>query len=166
MSQTYSTTKVCSYQVPDRCDLSLDPGNFKYLLIQTGLLDVFEMILHFAWSTIADLVKILAKSRNEEELRHVWTEWHDKSGKPIKEKYKQFVALNNEAAKLNGNFLLARRWNCIYTKEIINQHWIIIRFCRWWCILVERIWIRHFQRGRRTALVNDETPLRATTRVR
>ena len=48
MSQTYSTTKVCSYQVPDRCDLSLDPGNFKYLLIQTGLLDVFEMILHFA----------------------------------------------------------------------------------------------------------------------
>ena len=49
-----------------------------------------------------ELTKILKDSRNEEELRHVWTEWHDKSGKPIKDSYKRFVELENEAANLNG----------------------------------------------------------------
>lgn len=44
----------------------------------------------------------MRESRNEEELRHVWTEWHDKSGGPIKQTYKKFVEISNQAAKLNG----------------------------------------------------------------
>jgi len=50
----------------------------------------------------SDLTKILRESRNEQELRHVWTEWHDKSGRPIKDSYARFVELSNSAAKLNG----------------------------------------------------------------
>ena len=50
----------------------------------------------------SDLTKILRESRNEEELRHVWTEWHDRSGRPIKDSYARFVELSNSAAKLNG----------------------------------------------------------------
>lgn len=48
----------------------------------------------------------MRESRNEEELRHVWTQWHDKAGKPIKDKYKRFIELDNEAASLNGKKLL------------------------------------------------------------
>jgi len=44
----------------------------------------------------------MKESRDEKELRHAWTEWHDKCGTPLKEKYVKFVELSNEAAKLNG----------------------------------------------------------------
>ena len=54
----------------------------------------------------SDLTKILRESRNEQELRHVWTEWHDKSGRPIKDSYARFVELSYSAAKLNGTVCL------------------------------------------------------------
>ena len=49
-----------------------------------------------------DLTNIMAQSRNEEELLHVWIEWHNKSGGPIKQIYKQFFYLSNEAAIINS----------------------------------------------------------------
>ena len=60
------------------------------------------------------MTKILRESRNEEELRHVWTEWHDKCGTPIKEKFVRFVELGNKAAKLNGTLE-----NVIYYKSTV-----------------------------------------------
>lgn len=40
-----------------------------------------------------------------EELEYVWRAWHDAAGKPIREQYKRFVELNNEAARLNSNLI-------------------------------------------------------------
>jgi len=44
----------------------------------------------------------MKSSRNEEELRHVWTQWRDVTGKNMKQYYERFVELSNEAAKLNS----------------------------------------------------------------
>lgn len=41
-------------------------------------------------------------SRDEEELRHTWIEWHNKGGNPIREPYQKFIVLANKAAKLNS----------------------------------------------------------------
>lgn len=49
-----------------------------------------------------DLTQILKESRDERELRHLWVEWHDKSGNPIRQSYIRFVELANEVARLNG----------------------------------------------------------------
>jgi len=73
MEKIYSTAKICSFDDESRCDLSLD----------------------------ADINTILKSSRNEEELRHVWTQWRNVTGKAMKEHYQRFVQLSNQAAKLN-----------------------------------------------------------------
>jgi len=44
----------------------------------------------------------MRESRYEGALRHFWTQWHDKSGGPIKKSYKQFIEISNQAAKLNS----------------------------------------------------------------
>lgn len=49
-----------------------------------------------------ELTRILAKSRDYDELLHVWKAWRDKTGKPLRAKYLRYVQLSNEAAKLNG----------------------------------------------------------------
>lgn len=53
---------------------------------------------------LADIQRILTKSRDYNELTHVWKAWRDAAGKPIREKYLRFVNLSNEAARLNGKF--------------------------------------------------------------
>lgn len=47
----------------------------------------------------------MKESRNEEELRHAWVEWHNKSGGPIRESYQQFVELSNRAATMNSKLI-------------------------------------------------------------
>lgn len=44
----------------------------------------------------------MKESRDERELRHVWTEWHDKSGGRIREYYEPFVEYANEVARLSS----------------------------------------------------------------
>lgn len=51
-----------------------------------------------------DLQRILTKSRDYDELVHVWKTWRDAAGKPIRDKYLRFVNLSNEAATLNGKY--------------------------------------------------------------
>lgn len=51
----------------------------------------------------SDLIQIMANSRNEAELKHVWNEWRGKTGKPIRPLFAQYVSLLNEAATLNSN---------------------------------------------------------------
>lgn len=51
---------------------------------------------------LTDVRDIMKKSRDEEELRHIWAEWHNKGGNPIRELYEQFVPLANKAAQLNS----------------------------------------------------------------
>ena len=44
----------------------------------------------------------MKESRNEHELRHVWIEWHNKSGNPVRNSYEEFIKLSNKAAQLNS----------------------------------------------------------------
>lgn len=74
MTNIYSTTNICSFKNENDCKLALDP----------------------------DLTNILANSTNYDELVHVWKSWREKVGRPMKPLYREFVDLNNEAARLNG----------------------------------------------------------------
>lgn len=49
-----------------------------------------------------DLSKIMKESRDEQQLRHAWKEWHDKSGIPIRQYYKPYVEFSNEIAQTNS----------------------------------------------------------------
>jgi hypothetical protein len=40
-------------------------------------------------------------SRNASELEHVWSAWRDATGKKVKDHFKRYVELSNEAAKAN-----------------------------------------------------------------
>lgn len=50
-----------------------------------------------------DITEIFAKSQDPEELKHTWLQWHDAAGAPARNNFTQYVQLDNEAAKLNGN---------------------------------------------------------------
>lgn len=69
---------------------------------------------------VADINAILQGSRNEEELRHVWTQWRDVTGKPMKKLYERFVELSNEAAKLNGS--KRQTSQCILISLLASTH--------------------------------------------
>lgn len=60
------------------------------------------MRLHSLYASYEELSEIMAKSRDEEELRHVWTEWRNKTGEPIRSLFTCYVALSNDAARLNS----------------------------------------------------------------
>lgn len=49
-----------------------------------------------------DIEEIISTSTNYDELEYVWKAWRDVSGAPIKDTYKTYVQLSNEAAKANG----------------------------------------------------------------
>ncbi|KAG8034806.1 hypothetical protein G9C98_007882 [Cotesia typhae] len=50
----------------------------------------------------AEVSKIMAQSRDYEELLHYWRAWHEAVGPPLKNKYMRYVQLANQAARLNG----------------------------------------------------------------
>lgn len=55
-----------------------------------------------------DISTRMSKSDNFDELQWVWEQWHEKSGKGMRNGYKKYVDLHNKAAKEDGNFFL---WN-------------------------------------------------------
>jgi len=92
MEKIYSTAKICSYHNETQCDLSLNP----------------------------DLTAIMKSSRDEEELRHVWTQWRNVTGRPIKHYYERFVELSNEAAQLNNFSDTGVMWLRDYESDCLN----------------------------------------------
>lgn len=52
-----------------------------------------------------DVTDIFAKSQDPDELKYAWLEWHKSAGRPSKGNFTEYVQMNNEAAKLNGNHL-------------------------------------------------------------
>ncbi|KAI9554639.1 hypothetical protein GHT06_019912 [Daphnia sinensis] len=74
METIYSTAKICSYTNPADCGLSLDP----------------------------DITETMRSSRNFDELKHVWHQWHQQSGGKMRGHYERFVELSNEAARMNN----------------------------------------------------------------
>lgn len=79
MSGVYNSAKICPFTKQD-CNLESS--------------DALTLDPH--------IETILADSINFDELEYVWTQWHDKSGKPMREDYGQYVELMNEAANRNG----------------------------------------------------------------
>lgn len=54
---------------------------------------------------VLDLQKIMAESRDYDELLFAWKGWRDSAGKVIRDDYKRYVELANKAATLNGTRL-------------------------------------------------------------
>ncbi|KAF8795130.1 Angiotensin-converting enzyme-like protein [Argiope bruennichi] len=105
MQDVYAKAKICRFNSSDskQCDLSLEP----------------------------ELTEILINSRNEAELKHVWTKWRDVSGKVVKDKFLRYVNLSNEAACLNGFKDNGEMWREAYESdsfvEEIEELWNVIR---------------------------------------
>lgn len=78
MKDIYNNVRICPFNNFETryCDLILDP----------------------------DVRRLMAHSRNIEELGHVWKEWHDKTGPPMKNKFMRYVQLANQASRMNGKF--------------------------------------------------------------
>ncbi|RWS02537.1 Angiotensin-converting enzyme-like protein, partial [Dinothrombium tinctorium] len=101
MENVYSTAKICPFgsgQSSDKssqtaqCNLVLDP----------------------------DLTRVLAKSRNYNELLYLWKAWRDKTGAEIRRKYIRYVQLMNEAARLNGFNDMGEMWRESYESETLQ----------------------------------------------
>lgn len=77
MKDIYSSVRICPFSSASNtyCDLELEP----------------------------DIKRLMANSRNPDELLHVWKEWHDRTGPPMKNKFMRYVQLANQASRMNGN---------------------------------------------------------------
>lgn len=77
MKEIYSHIRICSYgsEEHDYCDIELEP----------------------------DVKRLMSHSRNPSELLHVWRDWHDKAGPPMKNKFMRYIQLANQAARMIGN---------------------------------------------------------------
>jgi len=73
MGSTYSKAKVKEFSDKEK-DYSLEP----------------------------ELTKEMAQNRDPKMLGYYWTQWREQSGKKIRDQYKEYVDVYNEAAKLNG----------------------------------------------------------------
>ncbi|XP_040032505.2 angiotensin-converting enzyme [Gasterosteus aculeatus] len=61
-----------------------------------------------------DLQKIMAESRDYDELLFAWKGWRDSAGKVLRQDYKRYVELANMAAKLNGHSDNGASWRSLY----------------------------------------------------
>lgn len=93
MQSNYAKVKICDFHHRTKCDLSLEP----------------------------EISEILSKSRDPEELQYYWQQWYDKAGTAIRNEYKRYVELSNEAAKLNGFPSGAEEWLSEYEDESFEE---------------------------------------------
>lgn len=93
MENIYSTAHICDYKQPDKCDLALEP----------------------------ELTEKLMKSRDPEELKHIWVEWRKASGEKVKLLFKRYVELSNEAARLNNFSDNAAYWIKDYEADDFSE---------------------------------------------
>lgn len=54
---------------------------------------------------IPEITARMAQSRDPEELKHYWVEWHKASGAKVKHLYPKYVELANEAAVMNSKII-------------------------------------------------------------
>ncbi|XP_072156019.1 angiotensin-converting enzyme isoform X2 [Bemisia tabaci] len=82
MESIYSQAKVCGFKNKTNCDMHLEP----------------------------EITARMAQSRDPEELKHYWVEWHKASGAKVKHLYPKYVELANEAAVMNNFTDTAEYW--------------------------------------------------------
>jgi peptidyl-dipeptidase A len=63
--------------------------------------------------SLGDMEKILAESRNPEELKEMWVGWH-KISPPLKQRYSRFVELANKGAREQGFKDVGALWRSNY----------------------------------------------------
>nr|XP_046233461.1 angiotensin-converting enzyme [Scatophagus argus] len=61
-----------------------------------------------------DLQKIMAESRDYDELLFAWKGWRDSAGKVLRQDYKRYVELANKAARLNDHSDNGAFWRSLY----------------------------------------------------
>jgi len=107
MRDIYSRGQICPYVKPPRnaarlstvrsdsikCNLALDP----------------------------DLTRIMAKSRDLDELAHTWQQWHEVTGRQLRAKFVRYVELSNEGARLNGFQDLGDQWRASYDVDDLSS---------------------------------------------
>lgn len=130
MSNVYSTAKICPYKKQD-CDLSkeglsLDPGTFNFqiflqhfsfsfsyinfqntffflnlsaLLVREELQNIYHNCLF-----VTEIEEVLSTSTDYDELEYIWSSWRNATGAKLRNDYKQYIDLSNEAARLNGYY--------------------------------------------------------------
>lgn len=73
----------------------------------------------------------MATSTNYDELQYLWQQWYDHSGKQMRNDYKFYVPLMNEAAHLNGFSDASKMWQSAYEDtsfvENMNNLWLEIQ---------------------------------------
>lgn len=89
METIYSTATICDFYNPQQCDLILEP----------------------------DIEAIMASSTNWDELKYVWEEWRDNTGKLMRKDFVRFVELSNKAATLDGFDNTGSYWLNGYTVD-------------------------------------------------
>uniref|UniRef100_A0A182QDG1 Angiotensin-converting enzyme n=1 Tax=Anopheles farauti TaxID=69004 RepID=A0A182QDG1_9DIPT len=89
MQENYATAKVCQYRNETNCNFGLEP----------------------------ELTETLAKSRDPEELKYYWVQWHEVAGKPVRKDFDEYVRLNREAAQLNNFTSGAEYWLDAYEDD-------------------------------------------------
>lgn len=69
----------------------------------------------------------LSESRNFDELKYLWTQWRDQSGKLMRSDYEKYVDIMNEMAKGNGFANAAEHWKSSFEdakfEEKIDALW-------------------------------------------
>uniref|UniRef100_A0A8C6WKM3 Angiotensin-converting enzyme n=1 Tax=Neogobius melanostomus TaxID=47308 RepID=A0A8C6WKM3_9GOBI len=68
-----------------------------------------------------DLQKIMAESRDYDELLFAWKGWRDAAGKVLRQDYKRYVELANKAATLNGHSDNGAFWRSLYETPTFEQ---------------------------------------------
>ncbi|KAM7381883.1 hypothetical protein PAMA_012642 [Pampus argenteus] len=68
-----------------------------------------------------DLQKIMAESRDYDELLFAWKGWRDAAGKVLRTDYKRYVELANEAATLNGHSDNGAFWRSLYETPTFEE---------------------------------------------
>ncbi|XP_036393879.1 angiotensin-converting enzyme [Megalops cyprinoides] len=68
-----------------------------------------------------DLNKIMAESRDYDELLFAWQGWRNASGRILRNDYKRYVQLANKAAMLNGHSDNGAFWRSLYETPTFEQ---------------------------------------------
>ncbi|KFB53819.1 hypothetical protein ZHAS_00022060 [Anopheles sinensis] len=85
MNKNFDNVNVCQYRNETNCNIKV------------------VVTLNSEW-------KMMAKSRDPEELKHYWVQWHDAAGKPVRKDFEKYVTLRQEAAQLNNITYSADYW--------------------------------------------------------
>ncbi|MCZ8017879.1 M2 family metallopeptidase [Novosphingobium sp.] len=62
----------------------------------------------------SDIEERMGTSRNPDELKEMWTSWHDNVGKPMKDDYAKLVTLANQGSQELGFADLGAQWRSNY----------------------------------------------------